>query len=147
MVVIGTVVSNRLGARGNIEGFGQGRLARREPAGRNAMAAITGGCLCGAIRYEADEPPVDTGYCHCRMCQRASGSPVQAFASFPIGLVPLHRRRAAVFVSSAIGERRFCGRCGSSLEFRERLGPQIVSSTAGTLDDPSLAPPPSTSGR
>ena len=34
---------------------------------------ITGGCLCGAVRYESTESPVNGGYCHCRMCQKASG--------------------------------------------------------------------------
>ncbi len=31
---------------------------------------ITGGCMCGAVRYEATEPPQEVGYCHCRMCQK-----------------------------------------------------------------------------
>ncbi len=37
---------------------------------------ITGGCLCGAVRYESEEPPTDSNYCHCRICQRTSGAPV-----------------------------------------------------------------------
>ncbi len=35
---------------------------------------ITDGCLCGAVRYESSEPPSDSNYCHCRMCQRTSGA-------------------------------------------------------------------------
>ncbi len=35
---------------------------------------ITGGCLCGAVRYEADEPPYQVGYCHCRRCQKGMGN-------------------------------------------------------------------------
>ena len=42
-----------------------------------------GGCLCGAVRYEASEAPQSAGYCHCGMCQRSSGSVVTASATFP----------------------------------------------------------------
>src|SRR5262245_36008069 len=67
------------------------------------MAAITGGCLCGAIRYETDVAPIDTGYCHCRMCQRASGAPVLAWASFPIDAFRYTAGAPQAYVSSAIG--------------------------------------------
>ncbi len=43
---------------------------------------ITGGCLCGAVRYEASEPPHRVGYCHCQMCQKNTGSVVGVFAAF-----------------------------------------------------------------
>ena len=43
---------------------------------------ITGGYQCGAARYESDEPPTDTNYCHCRICQRISGAPVVAAVTF-----------------------------------------------------------------
>jgi hypothetical protein len=105
------------------------------------MARIVGGCLCGAVRYEADEAPIETGYCHCRMCQRQSGAPALSFATFRIEGFRYTAGDPQTYVSSAIGERRFCGRCGSSLEFRERNDPRIVAVNSGTLDDPSVAPP------
>ncbi len=43
---------------------------------------ITGGCMCGAIRYEATEPPQEVGYCHCRMCQKATGNLFYPYATF-----------------------------------------------------------------
>jgi hypothetical protein len=105
------------------------------------MTRIRGGCLCGDIRYEASAVPEDNGYCHCRMCQRASGAPAQCYAGFPIAAFAYVAGEPVVYVSSDIGERRFCARCGSSIEFRERLSPARVYVNAGTLDDPSVAPP------
>src|SRR5262245_25678266 len=39
---------------------------------------VTGGCLCGEIRYKVTEPSLDNNYCHCRMCQKFSGAPFTA---------------------------------------------------------------------
>ena len=105
------------------------------------MAMMSGGCLCGAVRYEAEGPLLDAGYCHCRMCQRQSGSPVMTWASVPAGTLRYVAGEPAVYRSSAIGERRFCARCGSGLEFRALADPDTVALNSGTLDDPSLAPP------
>src|SRR6478752_7763927 len=43
---------------------------------------LTGRCLCGAIRFTADDPPKWTGYCHCESCRRHTGAPVSAYAAF-----------------------------------------------------------------
>ena len=42
-----------------------------------------GGCLCGKVRFRVTAPAIDTGYCHCRMCQKNSGAPAVAWATFP----------------------------------------------------------------
>lgn len=105
------------------------------------MTRYTGGCLCGAIRYEVDAEPTDSGWCHCRMCQRVSGAPAQPFAMFPLAAFRYLQGEPRVYISSAIGERRSCGVCGSSLEFRARQDPREVSLNSGTLDEPSRVPP------
>ncbi|MDQ0468138.1 GFA family protein [Labrys wisconsinensis] len=105
------------------------------------MSVITGGCLCGDIRYEASAPPRDTGYCHCRMCQRQSGATALPFATFALDCFAYVRGTPQVYVSSDHGERRFCPRCSASLDYRERISPTEVSINAGTLDDPGLAAP------
>jgi hypothetical protein len=46
---------------------------------------LEGGCLCGRVRYRVTAAPLDGAYCHCRMCQKSSGAPLQASAEFPIG--------------------------------------------------------------
>jgi hypothetical protein len=78
----------------------------------------TGGCLCGDIRFEIVKPAIDSGYCHCKMCQRFSGAPVIAGATFPKEGVRFTSGNPTYYRSSAIAERGFCPRCGSSLTYR-----------------------------
>jgi hypothetical protein len=105
-----------------------------------AALPLTGGCGCGAVRYEINEPLGAAGYCHCTRCQRRTG----AAASVNAAVVPWSLR----FVSgedeirawSPEGgwEKGFCGRCGSALFSREPGGP-VGSVRLGTLDaDPGV---------
>jgi class 3 adenylate cyclase len=76
---------------------------------------ITGGCLCGEIRYEAEgEEPV-SAYCHCRMCQRFTGSPSTVGTGIKKTLFRITQGEPKIYVSSKIAERAFCPTCGSSL--------------------------------
>lgn len=101
---------------------------------------LSGGCLCGAVRYAFEGTPGLAGWCHCRMCQRSSGAPAQTYVMLSLDGFGYVAGEPRVYRSSARGERRFCGACGSQLEFRERGGSE-VSLNSGTLDDPALAPP------
>jgi hypothetical protein len=47
------------------------------------MAIHDGGCLCGKLRFRVTAPMLESGYCHCRMCQKNSGAPVVAWVTFP----------------------------------------------------------------
>jgi len=103
-------------------------------------ALITGGCLCGAVRYAADRAPDYAGYCCCADCRRASGSGFIPFMGFPASA--LRFTGATVQVRSTAfrgGEavRNRCPSCGS-LVFGGVVG-QDASHTiyAGSLDDPS----------
>lgn len=102
---------------------------------------LTGGCLCGALRYVFEGKPDAAGWCHCRMCQRSSGAPAQTYVLLPAGGFRYVAGVPAVYRSSEHGERRFCPVCGSQVEFRDARDPAHVSLNSGTLDDPSLAPP------
>lgn len=102
---------------------------------------LTGGCLCGAVRYEFEGTPGAAGWCHCRMCQRSSGAPAQAYVQLALAGFRYMAGEPAVYRSSANGERRFCPACGSQLEFRDRDVPETISLNSGTLDDPALVPP------
>ncbi len=104
---------------------------------------ITGGCSCGAVRYEVDEAPIDAGYCHCRMCQRFTGSPVAAFAAFPVKSFRFTQGEPKYYSSSPLGDRGFCADCGSSLAFRPSI-PEWSDWFAiqlGSLDQPENISP------
>ena len=79
---------------------------------------VTGRCLCGAVKYEITAPAIGTGFCHCRMCQRAIGAPVQAWAAFPIEAVRFTHGDPKYHRSSLIAKRGFCANCGTSLVLR-----------------------------
>ncbi len=100
---------------------------------------VTGGCLCGAVRYESSDPSVDVSYCHCRMCQRASGNPYFLGAFIPVTAFRFTRGEPKFYKSSAWAERGFCAECGTPLLFRDGTDTHAVY--IGTLDHPEDWPP------
>ena len=103
-------------------------------------AEWTGGCQCGAVRYQLLTPPEHACICHCRMCQRASGQPFMAFASVRKGDLRWTRGRPSTFVSSNIAERHFCSACGTPLTYH-RVESGSIAVTIGSLDNPEAARP------
>jgi hypothetical protein len=101
---------------------------------------LTGGCLCGAVRYEARGTPELSAICHCRMCQRASGSPFMGLMFVPSDGVRLVRGELLVYRSSPTANRHFCGRCGSPIIF-ERPARSLSAIVVGSLDDPNIFKP------
>src|SRR5262249_10690928 len=98
-------------------------------------AECTGGCQCGAVRYQLLRPPEHACICHCRMCQRASGQPFMAFASVRREDLRWTRGRPSTFVSSNIAERNFCSACGTPLTWH-RAESGSIAVTIGSLDSP-----------
>lgn len=105
------------------------------------MTKRTGGCQCGAVRYEVTGEPLDTGYCHCSICRRLSGGPAQVYAEFPAAAVRYIKGAPSIYRSSASAQRRFCPTCGGHLEFRDRDHPESISIEVTTLDRPEDLPP------
>jgi len=101
---------------------------------------ITGGCLCGAVRYEASEPPKDSDYCHCSMCQRWSGAPAWPAVAFPFAAFRITRGEPKFYQSSPKVDRGFCSDCGSALFMRYPETDEFCVSI-GSLDDAANAPP------
>ncbi len=99
-----------------------------------------GGCLCGSLRYSARGEPVDVGYCHCRVCQRSSGAPVLAWASFPAEAFAYTTGSPASYRSSPGAVREFCLKCGTQIAFRED-GARTVDFNVASLDEPTALSP------
>lgn len=96
------------------------------PARAGAPGQVTGGCLCGDVRFVATGAPCRVGLCHCHDCRRHHGALFHASAIFPA---------AAVAVTGAPGSYRgrfFCPRCGSSVY--SRSGDEIEINL-GALDE------------
>ncbi len=92
----------------------------------------TGGCLCGAVRFEADGVSNEVHACHCSMCRRWSGGPGLGVNA---GSVEFESEASlARFDSSEWAERGFCTRCGTSLFYRLKE-PGSYTLWLGTLDD------------
>jgi hypothetical protein len=101
------------------------------------MIEATGGCLCGAVRYQVRGPLRDVLICHCDECRRWHGHVSASTAARREDLV-LPESSALRWIQSprsdAGARRGFCGECGSSL-FWDPPGRETVSIAAGTLDD------------
>jgi hypothetical protein len=108
------------------------------------MATITGGCLCGRVRYRTSAAPTYTGVCHCRNCQRFTGSAFEVVLGFPKGEVVLEGEVKIYHDISDAGRpiyRGFCPNCGSGVTSEVTLLPGVLAILAGTLDDPSAVRP------
>lgn len=108
------------------------------------MPFATGGCLCGALRYDCADQPAMMGTCHCRDCQHASGSAFATLMIFPKAAVTLHGPVATYTHKGDSGKdvrRRFCPTCGGHVVIEYDVTPQFAVVMAGTLDDTSLIRP------
>lgn len=107
-------------------------------------STVTGGCACGAVRYECSAEPVFMGNCHCRDCQKTTGGPYVAAIRVPktalkiIGAVKYHELTGD---SGKRVSRGFCPVCGSRLFSAIEARPEVVAILAGSLDDPSIYKP------
>ncbi|MDG2523362.1 GFA family protein [Caulobacter segnis] len=105
---------------------------------------ITGGCLCGGVRYEAEGPPDYTGHCYCADCRKASGGPFIPFMGFLASAVRfsgMTRQFRSPAFNGGEAVRNSCPNCGG-LVFGGVVGESDSHTIyAGSLDDPSLFKP------
>ena len=102
---------------------------------------VSGGCLCGLVRYEA-EAFLKNGYiCHCTICQRSSGQPAEITVLIKAGTLKYLGHEPKYYVSSTSGKRGFCGECGSRIvwQARDLKDDWSTNLDVGSLDDPSEA--------
>jgi hypothetical protein len=101
--------------------------------------ALEGGCLCGAVRYQARPEKREGYYCHCRMCQLASGNTRAAFLNLPKSAVQWETE-PKYYASSKFARRGFCGNCGTPLCFAYDDSARM-DIAVGSLDDPAAITP------
>ncbi|MDX2233205.1 MAG: GFA family protein [Hyphomonadaceae bacterium] len=97
---------------------------------------ITGGCLCGAVRFEAAAAPLMVAFCHCGSCRKQTGAPVAAYVDFRRADVRFVAGAPTRFGSSPGAWRGFCGACGSTLTFEGDNLPGEIHIHLGALDEP-----------
>ena len=104
--------------------------------------SLSGGCLCGDVRYEIRGAPVHVFHCHCSMCRRAGGTAFQTWAGLEADALTVTQGTTQSYISSSFAARSFCGRCGGQLFWNyttEQTPPVWVA--VGTLDHPELLTP------
>jgi hypothetical protein len=99
-------------------------------------SSLTGGCLCGGVRYEVSEPPVSASYCHCTRCQQRTGTAASAQARVAPGSLHVIQGAELVreFAPSDGWPKCFCSVCGSALWSRHPTESGVFSVRLGTLD-------------
>ncbi len=100
----------------------------------------TGGCRCGAVKFETSAEPHHVSYCHCADCRRATGAPVSAFVGFMADQVTLGGKALKSFVNGPV-ERSFCGNCGSPVAYVDRRLAGHVYFMLGAMDMPAYFKP------
>jgi hypothetical protein len=101
---------------------------------------MTGGCACGRVRYSATIHDDEAYLCHCRMCQRATGSVSIAFKQIKQADVKWDQE-PDWYESSPIARRPYCRECGTSLGFQFKEGSGNMDLTVASFDEPSCFVP------
>jgi hypothetical protein len=104
---------------------------------------LTGGCLCGGVRFEVTEPLVSASYCHCTRCQRRTGTAASAQARIVPGSLRITAGEELVreFRPPDGSPKVFCSACGSALWSRTPDVPGAFGVRLGALDgDPGVRP-------
>ena len=109
----------------------------------DASFKLTGGCNCGAVRFEVTEPLVSARYCHCTRCQRRTGTAGSASAAVVPGSFHIVQGedRLNAWKPGDGAEKWFCGDCGSAIFTRDRENPEQIGVRMGVFDtDPGVRP-------
>jgi hypothetical protein len=105
--------------------------------------SLTGGCNCGAVRYELSKPPAAANYCHCKRCQRRSGTAASANAFAPRADLRILSGEGSLRAWKPEGgrEKLFCGECGSAVFAGNPFEDDPIGIRLGTFDeDPGVRP-------
>ncbi len=99
----------------------------------------SGGCSCGAVRYEASGDPIRVGVCHCKECQLRTGTAFGISCYFPKDKVTVLQGSMTMYERSSNSGRwartQFCEVCGSTVLFNVEAQPQAIGVAGGSFDD------------
>jgi hypothetical protein len=104
---------------------------------------LTGGCLCGGVRFEVTEALSRAGYCHCTRCQRRTGTAASPQAGIERGSLRITKGEELIraYEPDDGFAKLFCSECGSALWSRHPEDPEVVSIRLGAFDrDPGVRP-------
>jgi hypothetical protein len=104
---------------------------------------LTGGCLCGGVRFEVTRPPLRAGYCHCTRCQRRTGSGYSVQARIEPGSLRVTAGEDLIRVYEPPDGflKFFCSGCGSALWSQDPSDSEVKSVRLGAFDrDPGIRP-------
>jgi hypothetical protein len=105
---------------------------------------VTGGCLCGAVRYRITAAPIVTRVCWCRVCQYLAAGNGTVNTCFPSNAITIEGPLAdyqRIADSGNVMHRRFCPTCGTHMFSEAEARSHLIFVRSGTLDDPELAKP------
>jgi hypothetical protein len=108
------------------------------------MAKIEGGCSCGKVRYSSDADPMFTGVCHCKTCQKITGSSFSVVIAVPDPALKVTGTLSSFDTKGDTGNGThsgFCPSCGSPVTWKADVMQGATMLRAGTLDDPSWLKP------
>jgi len=100
----------------------------------------TGGCMCGAIRYELNCESPWSVYCHCESCRKHTGAPVAVLVAGLPEYVTWTAGERALYESSAGRQRGFCRDCGTSLTWEAESNGSWLGLHISTFDNPEALP-------
>jgi hypothetical protein len=104
---------------------------------------LTGGCLCGGVRFEVTHPLVSASYCHCKRCQRRTGTSASVSGRIAPGSLRVVAGEELVRSYEPVDgfAKDFCSGCGSGLWSRDPSDPDVISVRLGAFDsDPGIRP-------
>lgn len=103
---------------------------------------LSGGCLCGRVRFGAKQMPLRTLACHCTFCQRVTGTSFYAESMFPMDAVDFNDGPLGCYEHISDGSHQsvfvhFCPNCGTTVSLTFARWPDIRGISRGCYDDPN----------
>ena len=108
-----------------------------------ATDKLSGGCMCGAVRYEKTGPPSRVLHCHCESCRKHTGAPAATLAVFRADQVRFSGSARTIYASAPNVGRAFCCKCGSWMSWETVLGDEgkLCAIHISSFDTPDALTP------